>query len=205
MNDPEDIEFKSFRLDRDEKYIIPMLKKAQETAGKSLSVMLSPWSPPAFMKNNGERTGGGSLKTEYRSFWAEYICHYIKQYRERGFSIDMLTIQNEPNAKQTWDSCLYSSEEEKEFLRDYLYPSLIKNGLEDTAVHIWDHNKERMFDRASTIIDEETNKMVQGVAFYWYTGDHFDAINLVREKFPDKKLIFTEGCVEYSRFTQEGN
>lgn len=204
MNDPEDTEFNSFSLERDEKYIIPMLRKAQETAWKSLSVMLSPWSPPAFMKTNGQRSGGGSLKPEYRSFWAEYICHYIKEYRLRGFSIDMLSIQNEPIAKQTWDSCLYTSEEEKIFLRDYLYPSLLKNGLEDIAVHIWDHNKERMFERASTIIDEETDKMVQGVAFHWYTGEHFDAIKLVREKFPDKKLIFTEGCVEYSRFSQEG-
>nr|WP_283249439.1 glycoside hydrolase family 30 beta sandwich domain-containing protein [Bacillus sp. FJAT-49736] len=204
MDDPNDADFKSFSLERDEKYIIPMLKRAEETAGKPLSVMLSPWSPPAFMKTNGSRTGGGALKPEYRSFWAEYICHYIKKYREKGFSIDMVTIQNEPNAKQTWDSCLYTSQEEKEFLRDYLYPSLTKNGLEDIAVFIWDHNKERMYERARAIMDEETNKMVQGVAFHWYTGEHFDAIQLVRDTFPDKKLYFTEGCVEYSRFSQEG-
>lgn len=55
MNDPEDTEFKSFSLERDEQYIIPLLKEAQQTAGKSLSVMLSPWSPPNFMKTNGQR------------------------------------------------------------------------------------------------------------------------------------------------------
>ncbi|MDP4162183.1 MAG: glycoside hydrolase family 30 beta sandwich domain-containing protein [Bacillota bacterium] len=204
LNDPEDTEFNSFSLERDEKYIIPLLKEAQQTSDKELSVMLSPWSPPAFMKTNGQRTEGGSLKPEYRQFWADYICHYIKQYRDKGFSVDMITIQNEPNATQTWDSCLYTSEQEKEFLRDYLYPALVANGLEDIEVCIWDHNKERMFERACEIIDEETDKMVQGVAFHWYTGEHFDAIRLVRERFPDKKLIFTEGCVEYSRFSEAG-
>ncbi|WML49071.1 glucosylceramidase [Neobacillus sp. PS3-34] len=204
LEDPEDTGFNSFSLERDEKYIIPLLKEAQQMAGKTLSVMLSPWSPPAFMKTNGQRTEGGSLKPEYRQFWAEYICHYIKQYRNKGFAVDMITIQNEPNATQTWDSCLYSSEQEKEFLRDYLYPSLMANGLEDLEVCIWDHNKERMFERACEIIDKDTDKMVQGIAFHWYTGEHFDAIKLVREKFPDKKLIFTEGCVEYSRFSEAG-
>ncbi|HEX3077362.1 MAG TPA: glycoside hydrolase family 30 beta sandwich domain-containing protein, partial [Lachnospiraceae bacterium] len=34
----------------------------------------------------------------------------------------------------------------------------------------------------------------------WYTGDHFEALDAVRGKYPDKELIFTEGCVEYSRF-----
>jgi glucosylceramidase len=204
LTDPEDTEFNSFTLDRDEQYIIPLLIEAQQTAGKSLSVMLSPWSPPAFMKTNEQRTYGGSLKPEYREFWAEYICHYIKQYRAKGFKIDMLTIQNEPNATQTWDSCVYTAEQEKEFLRDFLYPAIVKNDLEDIEVSIWDHNKERMFERANAIIDEETDKMVQGVAFHWYTGEHFDAIKLVREKFPTKKLIFTEGCVEYSRFSEAG-
>ncbi|MEH7305226.1 glycoside hydrolase family 30 protein [Neobacillus drentensis] len=204
MDDPSDTEFNSFSLERDEKYIIPLLKEAEQTAGKALSVMLSPWSPPAFMKTNGQRTEGGSLKPEYRQFWAVYICHYIKQYRNKGFSIDMITIQNEPNATQTWDSCLYTGEQEKEFLRDYLYPVLVDNGLEDIEVCVWDHNKERMFERACEIIDEETDKMVQGIAFHWYTGEHFDAIKLVHERFPDKKLIFTEGCVEYSRFSEAG-
>jgi glucosylceramidase len=204
MNDPEDTEFTSFSLERDEKYILPFITEAQKIAGKSLSLMLSPWSPPEFMKTNSQRIFGGALKPEYLQFWADYICHYIKQYRNKGFAVDMLTIQNEPNATQTWDSCLYTAEEEKVFLRDYLYPTLVKNGLQDIEVSIWDHNKERMFERACTIIDEETDKMVGGVAFHWYSGDHFDAIQLVREKFPDKKLIFSEGCVEYSRFSLAG-
>ena len=63
---------------------------------------------------------------------------------------------------------------------------------------MWDHNKERLFDCASTCITTSTNAMIDGFAFHWYSGDHFDAVRLVREQYPDKRLIFTEGCIEYS-------
>lgn len=204
MDDPTDTDLKTFSLDRDEKYIIPLLKHAEKIADNNLQVMLSPWSPPSFMKTNEQRVQGGALKPEYRQFWANYICKYIKEYRQKGFKVNMITIQNEPDATQTWDSCVYTAEQEKEFLKDYLYPTLLKNDLDDIQVNIWDHNKERMYERASAMIDEVTDKMIHGVAFHWYTGDHFEAIQLVRDMFPKKKLIHTEGCVEYSRLSDAG-
>ncbi len=203
MNDPEDTELKSFTLARDEEYILPLLRLATEKAGKAFDLMLSPWSPPAFMKTNGDRTHGGKLKDEYRQAWAEYICRYIREYEKKGFSVNRLTIQNEPAAVQTWDSCVYTAEEEKAFVRDYLYPTLISQGLGHIKLNIWDHNKERMYERARTILDDQTISMIDGVAFHWYSGDHFEAITLTHEAFPDKELIFTEGCVEYSRFTAD--
>lgn len=65
-------------------------------------------------------------------------------------------------------------------------------------INMWDHNKERLFDCASTCVTTSTNAMIDGFAFHWYSGDHFDAVRLVREQYPDKRLIFTEGCIEYS-------
>jgi glucosylceramidase len=200
MTDPEDKEMKSFTLDREEQYILPLLRAAQEKSGEPFDLMLSPWSPPAFMKTNGEKVHGGKLKPEYREFWAEYICRYIKEYEKKGFEVSRVTIQNEPAAVQSWDSCIYTAEEEKVFLRDYLHPALVKHGLSHIKINIWDHNKERLYERARAIIDQKTDSMVDGVAFHWYSGDHFEAINITHKAFPDKQLIFTEGCVEYSRF-----
>lgn len=200
MEDPEDKEMKSFTLKRDEEYILPLLRAARNKRDEDFDLMLTPWSPPAFMKTNNDRNHGGKLIDEYKEFWAEYICRYIKEYELLGFKVNRITIQNEPEAVQTWDSCIFSSEEEKVFLRDYLYPSLVKNNLTHVKVNIWDHNKEIMFDRAKGTIDEETDKMIDGIAFHWYTGDHFEAIKLTHDAYPDKELIFTEGCVEYSRF-----
>ncbi len=201
LTDPDDTDMKSFTLERDDQYIIPLIQAAQEKRGEALDILLSPWSPPAFMKTNGDQNHGGKLKPEYRQFWAQYICRYIREYEKRGLKVNRLTVQNEPLAVQTWDSCIFTAREEKEFVRDYLYPTLVKNGLSDVKINIWDHNKERMYERAKETIDTDTDRMINGIAFHWYTGDHFEAISLTHEAYPDKELIFSEGCVEYSRFT----
>lgn len=202
MSDAEDIEMKSFSFARTEKYILPMLEDAQKTAGKPLKLMLSPWSPPAFMKTNGQRTYGGSLKPEYRAMWANYICRYIVEFEKRGYQVQRMSLQNEPKAVQTWDSCIYTAKEEKEFLRDFMYPALKAHGLEHVEIFIWDHNKERVYERICEIVDDSTRDMVAGIAFHWYSGDHFEALELVRNKFCDKKMIISESCIEYSKFEE---
>ncbi|HCR39332.1 MAG TPA: glucosylceramidase [Lachnospiraceae bacterium] len=203
MEDKEDRDMQSFTLARDEKYILPFLRAAEKERGESLDIMLSPWTPPAFMKTNEERAHGGKLKPEYREFWAEYICRYIEEYKREGFKVSRLTVQNEPAAVQTWDSCIYTAGEEKEFIKDALYPALVKHGLSDVKINIWDHNKERVVEWARTIIDKDTDRMIDGIAFHWYSGDHFEALKIAHELFPKKELIFTEGCVEYSRFDSD--
>lgn len=205
MDNEIDKELKSFSLERDEKYILPFYEAVTKVRKKPLTVMLSPWSPPAFMKTNGEKNHGGKLKKEYYGMWAEYFCRYIQEYRAKGVDVEIISIQNEPNAVQTWDSCCYNGAEEKEFLRDYLYPILKKHGLQDLEVYIWDHNKERVVDRAREVIDEETSKMITGIAFHWYSGDHFEALKIVQDLFPGKKVAFTEGCVEYSKFSSDNH
>lgn len=202
MSDETDTEFKSFTFERTEKYIIPMLEDAQREAGKTLELMLSPWSPPAFMKTNGQRKYGGSLKPEYRQMWADYICRYIEEFVKRGYKVKRISLQNEPKAVQTWDSCVYTAQEEKEFLRDFMYPALKAHGLEAIEIFIWDHNKERVYERVKEIVDKKTDTMVAGVAFHWYSGDHFEALDLVRTQFPGKKMIISESCIEYSKFDE---
>ncbi|MCL2810666.1 MAG: glucosylceramidase [Clostridia bacterium] len=186
-----------FSLSRDEVAILPLYQAVTEALGYPIPVMLSPWSPPAFMKTNGQKNHGGKLKPEYYTKWAEYLCRYIREYRARGVDVRRLSIQNEPNAVQTWDSCIYTAQEEKVFLRDHLYPALQKHGLTDVDIYIWDHNKERALERTQVILDAQTTPMVTGVAIHWYSGDHFDALRMIRERYPTLKLFYSEGAVEY--------
>lgn len=204
MSDADDVEMSSFSFKRTEKYIVPMLRDIERELGHPVPLMLSPWSAPSFMKTNGRREGGGKVKEEYKDFWADYICRYISEFQQRGFTVQKISLQNEPNAVQTWDSCIWSAEEEKDFLKNHMYPALQKNGMGEIGIYVWDHNKERVFERAKGILDdEEARDMVEGVAFHWYSGDHFDALSLVRERFPEKKLIISESCLEYCKFEKE--
>lgn len=204
-SDETDELLEKFSFDRTEKYILPMLRDAEQVYGGKLDIMLSPWSPPAYMKTNGERNHGGKLKDCYRQRWAEYICRYIHEFRSRGFHVTMLTLQNEPKAVQTWDSCTYTAEEEKDFLLHFVWPTLVRWGMDDMKIYIWDHNKERAYEWAEAIIDEPTTHILAGVAFHWYSGDHFEVLRMIREQFPGKELILSEACIEFSRYSPEDN
>lgn len=204
MDQADDAELTTFSLSRDEEYLIPMIRKAQQYSSGPLTLMVSPWSPPSFMKTNGEKNHGGKLKPEYFELWSKYICRFIKEYEKRGIRFSMLSLQNEPNAAQEWDSCKFSAAEEREYLRRYLVPELRAQGLGDIEILIWDHNKERALERTlETISDEEMREMISGVAVHWYSGDHFEQLAMIKKLFPEKRLVFTEGCVEYSRFGQD--
>ncbi|MFY8003220.1 MAG: glycoside hydrolase family 30 protein, partial [Chitinophagaceae bacterium] len=192
----------TFSVAHDEAYRIPLIKKAIAEAGGKLTLFVSPWSPPAYMKTNGNMLRGGKLKPEYRQLWANYFAKFIKAYEAKGIPIWGLTVQNEPMATQKWESCLYTAQEEANFVEQYLGPTLEKNQLKDKKIIIWDHNRDLIFQRASTTLaNKQVAKFVWGIGFHWYetwTGSQpmFDNIKRVKEAFPDKNLIFTEGCKE---------
>lgn len=143
-----DLQLSTFDMSREDKWLIPFLTRAKETAGHSLGILASPWSPPAFMKDNKDINNGGRLLKKNYATWAEYMVKYIEGMKERGIEIDMISIQNEPAAKQEWASCKYEADEEAEFAVDYLYPALEKRGLQDKVkIVIWDHNRDLMFRR----------------------------------------------------------
>lgn len=200
VNDAEDKELKTFQFDRDKQYLIPFIKEALDI-NPALTLVASPWSPPGFMKSNGEMNHGGVLKLEYYQMWADMIVRYLKEYEKLGIKIQYLSVQNEPNAAQTWDSCLYTGEEEGVFAAEYLRKTLDEHGYAQVKIAIWDHNKDCIIERAEESFSVPlARESVAAIAFHWYSGDHFEALQTVKEKYPEKELIFTEGCVEYSRF-----
>ena len=192
-----DVELKYFNIERDKRFVIPMLKAAQKVKGEPLKLLVSTWSPPAWMKTNRRMAEGGKLKDEYRATWALFFAKFIKAYEGEGVPVWGLTVQNEPDATQTWESCRYTAEEERNFIRDYLGPVLLREGLSDKKIIAWDHNRDLLYERAKVILgDEQAARYVWGTAFHWYSGDQFDNVRKTREAFPEKNLIFTEGCLE---------
>lgn len=184
-----------FSIERDRVYILPLLR---DLYNKDITLFASPWSPPRFMKNTKLLFYGGKLKDKYKQTYADYFVKYIQAYKNEGFDINYVTVQNEPNAIQSWESCLYDAEDEADFVVNYLYPTFEKNNIA-TKILIWDHNKERLFSRAlDEFSTEEARKKISGLAYHYYSGNHFENISLVRDRYPDKLLIHTEGCTGLS-------
>ncbi len=92
----------TFNIEREKKYILPFLKDALKYCDQEILLFASPWSPPAYMKDNGNIVEGGKLLEEYKSVWAHYYAKYIKLMANEGVKISAISIQNEPIAIQTW-------------------------------------------------------------------------------------------------------
>lgn len=195
-----DKELKSFSVAHDKQYRIPFIKRVNAATGGKLTLYASPWSPPAWMKDNNNMLHGGKLKKEYYQAWAEYFARFIKAYEAEGIPVWGVSIQNEPMAKQIWESCLYTAEEERDFLKNNLGPTLHRQGLKDKKIIVWDHNRDLIYQRASTLLkDPEAAKYAWGIGFHWYedwsgADQTFENLKRVSESFPDKPLLFTEGC-----------
>ena len=195
-----DKDLKTFSVDHDKQFRIPFIKKAIETAGGKFTLFASPWSPPAFMKDNNDMLHGGKLKPEFYQSWANYYTKFIKAYQQEGINIWGITVQNEPMAKQTWESCNYTADEERDFLKKFLGPTMQKEGLGDKKIIVWDHNRDLVYQRASTIFDDpEAAKYAWGLGFHWYedwSGGQqvYDNIKRVSETYPSKNILFNEGC-----------
>jgi glucosylceramidase len=197
-----DKELTSFSIDHDRQFRIPFIKQVLAARGGKLNIFASPWSPPAFMKDNNDMLHGGKLKPDFYQSWANYYTKFIRAYEKEGIPIWGISIQNEPMAVQTWESCVYSAEEERDFLKNHLGPTMKRAGLSDKKIIAWDHNRDLIYQRASTILaDPQAASFVWGIGYHWYEpwsgGEQmFDNVKLVHQTFPDKNLIFTEGCVD---------
>ncbi len=195
--DDGDENLETFDISRDKDKIIPLIKDATAERGDNLKILASPWSPPSWMKTNNQMNNGGKLLPEYRETWAEYFTKFIKAYQENGIDIWGITVQNEPEAVQTWDSCIYTPEEERDFVKYYLGPIMEREGLEDVKILICDHNRDIIVKRASAVLsDKEAASYVWGTGFHWYVSEEFENVGRVHELYPDKNLLFTEGCQE---------
>jgi glucosylceramidase len=197
VEQPGDVDLESFNIHRDRQALLPFIQAALRVAGRPIKLLVSPWSPPAWMKSNGEMNHGGRLLPQYAQAWARCFVRFIQAYEAEGVPVWGVSVQNEPAATQRWDSCLYSAEEERDFVRDHLGPELAQAGLGRIKIVIWDHNRDVMVERANVVYaDAEAAKYIWGTGFHWYGENHFDHVQLVHDAWPDKQLLFTEGCQE---------
>jgi glucosylceramidase len=193
LKDPRatDPTLSQFNLSYDTLDVIPILKQILEV-NPQIKLMASPWSPPTWMKDNRD-TRGGSLLPEFEASYAQYFVKYIQEMAKRGFTIDALTIQNEPLHPGNNPSLLMLADQQARFIGQHLGPAFRQAGIQ-TKIVIYDHNADRPDYPISVLSDPIANPFIDGAAFHLY-GGQIEALSEVHRAFPDKHLYFTEQWV----------
>lgn len=200
--DDGDAALETFSVAHDRQFRLPLLRRAIAAAGGRITTFASPWSAPAFMKDNGSLLKGGHLRPEFADAWARYYVAFVRAYEAEGVPIWGLTVQNEPMATQRWESMIYGAEAERDFLKNHLGPVMERAGLGDRKLIVWDHNRDLMTQRARVIFeDPEASRYAWGLGFHWYEtwagGAPMHAnVGAVHRAWPDKHLLLTEATVE---------
>jgi glucosylceramidase len=197
-----DYDLKDFSIDHDKKTLIPYIKNAQKYQ-PDLELFASPWSPPTWMKfPKTYNFGRIVLTSENLQAYANYFVKYIRAYEEQGIHVKRVCPQNEAFADQKFPSCVWSSEDLRIFIRDYLGPTFEKTGLDTeiflgtlngpedmsfTATGMKLNNYNRFVD--SILFDDDARKYIKGIGYQW-AGQH--AIERTHESWPEIELIQTE-------------
>ncbi|WP_084225347.1 glycoside hydrolase family 30 protein [Paenibacillus pectinilyticus] len=174
-----DLAMAHFSIDRDRQYLIPYIKEALKL-NPNLKLFASPWSPPTWMKfPKAYNFGTLRWEKEILEAYALYFVKFVEAYREEGITIHQVHVQNEVVANQKFPSCVWTGEQLREFIRDYLGPAFEKHGL-DTEIWLGTINSPEPWDEwlkkktadhdayAHTVLsDPEAYKYVKGVGYQW--------------------------------------
>jgi glucosylceramidase len=183
-----DEELKNFSLSKDTVDLIPLLKEII-AINPAINIMGSPWSPPVWMKSN-KGSMGGMLLPKYYAAYAHYFVKYIQAMKSNGINIQAVTIQNEPHHGGNNPSMKMEAKEQADFIKNHLGPLFATSGIK-TKIVVWDHNCDESNYPIEVLSDAKANQYIDGSAFHLY-GGNIDALSVVRDKFPEKNLYFTE-------------
>ncbi len=182
----EDLHY--FSLAADTNYLIPTLKHILQL-NPGIQLMGSPWSAPAWMKDN-QAPKGGRLLPRYYATYANYLAKYIQAMAREGIKLNAITIQNEPEHPGNLPSMTMTSEEQREFVKLFLGPTFRAKGIA-TKIIIYDHNCDHPEYPLNILSDSVASKFIDGTAFHMYLGD-IRAMSKVHDAHPDKNIYFTE-------------
>jgi len=184
-----DFNLEHFSLGQDMEDVVPVLKEIVQISPE-LNIMGTPWSPPAWMKTNGNLKGG-KLKTNCYSVYADYFVKYIQAMALEGINITAVTPQNEPLYYTAGYPCMeMQPNEQLAFIKNNLGPKFQAQGI-TAKIILYDHNWDRP-DYPVTILNDATARnFIAGSAFHAYAGD-VTAMTTVHNAHPDKGLYFTE-------------
>nr|GID87181.1 xylanase [Actinoplanes derwentensis] len=93
--------------------------KAAKASGSNVKILATPWTAPAAWKTNNSQINGGKLKTDYYDDYANHLNKYVTYMKSQGVTIDVVSIQNEPDYHPDYDSMEWTGTELRNFVRDH--------------------------------------------------------------------------------------
>jgi len=207
-NTPDDFNLEHFDTDlkKDQEAMIPLIKSGMQQiqkGGRELKLFASPWSPPAWMKTNGQMNDpdGGKLRGDSQEAWANYFAKWVTAYKAHEVPIWAITPQNEPENAARWEGCVYTAQEEADWVGAHLGP-ILKSAHPEVLILPFDHNKDHVYDWANTFYSHPTaSKYTDGIAFHWYSGDQFENVAQIHKEHPNAMLLPTEATWEKYRWS----
>ncbi len=186
-----DPELTKFSIAHDKQWILPMLREARKV-NPDLFLLSSPWSPPAWMKDNNSMLGG-TIRRRYLSHYAHYLTKFVEAYAAEGVRIDAVTSQNEVDTDQdgTMPQCTWPQEIEVGFVGEHLGPAFVKAGIR-TKIWMIDHNYNLWGRALASFQDDSARRYADGIAWHGYLGSP-EEMTRVHDAYPDKHAYWTEG------------
>jgi len=182
-----------FSIGHDLGYIIPDLKEAL-ALNPGLKFMANPWSPPGWMKANGQMNNlnnAGTLLASSYGPLAQYFVKFLQGYAAQGVPIFAITPQNEPTFATAYPGMNFSEQNEASFVANNLGPALAQANL-STAVLGTDFNTNLLTSYAEPLMqDAGASKFLAGTAWHCYAGN-LSAIGTMHAAFPAKDNYETE-------------
>jgi len=196
-NAESDPDLAHYSLAHDKEYILPLLKQAL-AINPSINVMLTPWSPPGWMKSSGSMLGSNpetkepsTLRPEFQRAFAAYLVKTIQGYQEAGIPVFAISVQNEPlYAPPTYSGMQMTAAEQAIFLGDFLAPAMTAANLK-TKVMAYDHNWDHPDYPELVMHDPKAAAFVAGTAWHHYAGDPA-VMTKFHNEFPQKDEWVTE-------------
>ncbi|WP_456786092.1 cellulose binding domain-containing protein [Cellulomonas sp. P5_C5] len=93
--------------------------KTAKSYGSDVKILASPWTAPAAWKSNNSRINGGTLLTSRYGDYANHLNSYVQYMRNQGVTIDVTSVQNEPDWHPAYDSMAWTGDTMRNFVRDY--------------------------------------------------------------------------------------
>ncbi len=188
--------------------LLPLIREVAEIKNgqedKEFRIVASPWTAPAWMKDNNAYYGkgtGGRLKKENYDLFASYFIKYFEEMRNEGLEIWGITPVNEPLGNNgSWESMHFSAEEEAIFIGENLGPAIANSEFKQVKIFGFDQNRLELQDWANALLTNEASaKYITGLAIHWYASTFkvFEEIlDSVHNMYPDYTILHTEGCVD---------